>query len=159
MKMKENKTIIYPAGYKMEIQAWENDGDHTTNIAHWGLNYADVTFLIELLSLYSRESNYGNIYEWDFEDEDYKSYIFEVTRILKQHSGLTKLIPDDLNFDDAEDVDEFINDFTYSYMGGGEFATRRLEKITLSEHDEIKIVELGVYDSDLLKMLLAKQFA
>jgi len=63
------QTII-PAGYRVTITSWENDGDHYENTVHEGLTKERVEYILELCNLFKSDSStggktFGNLYEPD----------------------------------------------------------------------------------------------
>lgn len=61
------KQTIIPAGYRLTITSWENDGDHYQTIVVAGLTTARVRFIIELCKLFRSHHSvpgcFGNLYD------------------------------------------------------------------------------------------------
>ena len=117
-----------PAGYKIEVTTWENDGDdyHTTHIAGLGLD--EVRLLVKLAELvYSHnrlgERSYGNIYEPTEEQCDDLDRAIQTTFDKYNTQSITWSV--DRCCDKLVDL---------HLMGCSEFHTRVLSKIVVEHY-------------------------
>ncbi len=87
------KTII-PAGYRVTIESWENDGDNATTKVLEGLTEQDAKFVVDFASLFKSQNNkkpgIGNMYEPD--DEERAQVAKAVTAVVKKHLPLSEEI-------------------------------------------------------------------
>lgn len=114
-----NNTVI-PAGYRLTVVSWENDGDaYNTKIVE-GLNKRRTEFLIELAELC--RGKFGNMYEPDTD---------ELALLGDEVIKLFEKFPEELDNEEealtSEVALDYFHEFLYDLMGGSEFYTRVLD--------------------------------
>jgi hypothetical protein len=118
------KTII-PAGYRVTVTTWENDGDNYNTKTVEGLTESETEFVVKLCKLhysknaYKTAKGFGNMYEPS--EKEIETYFAALQKLRDEH---TTGSPEDC--DDPEGMQE------YGYKLGltcGEFYTRVCENI------------------------------
>lgn len=119
------KTII-PAGYRVTVTTWENDGDNHNTAVVEGVSQEAAKFIVELCKIHYSEnaqwgiSGYGNMYDPSEE------------KIDEYHKALQQLIDTHANglptpwCDSVDGVQEYAYDL---HLTGGEFFTRVCDDI------------------------------
>jgi len=100
---------VIPAGYRMSVVSWENDGDHYLTRTLEGLRKDEVHFYLDLCKLFKSENQvngtFGNMYcPSTYERAEAINAMFEV---MRQHKSC---VPSDLYghlIDLGKDDDEF----------------------------------------------------
>lgn len=120
---------IIKAGYRITVDSYENDGDCEITNSVDGLSELEAKFHIELLSLYTSEGGFGNIYDFDdrvspTEDDYNKARLAIVSKPEYQQFISDWYVKNPEYFFDAGS--EIIGDYT---GGDGEWATRQVEGI------------------------------
>lgn len=127
------KETIIPAGYRLTVTTWENDGDHYKTKVLEGLTKERVTALVELSKLFSSKNNggaakgyIGNMY--DPNDAERSRAKRAIDRVLKKYPGEFPPI-DDADVDDEDtDINDGVWDLIYELgLAGGDFYTRVME--------------------------------
>jgi len=127
--MKTKATII-PAGYRITVDSWENDGDNSRTETIEGLSEQDAKFTVDFALLFGsvngKDEGFGNLYEPS--DQEIEGLNKAIKRVVAKHSPLSS----DLHevFEDVDsDIDVYLE---YAYdlgLTGGDFFTRVLESI------------------------------
>lgn len=112
------QTVI-PAGYRLSIDSWENDGDYRQTEIIEGLSKERVQFLIELLSLFRSESNndgcFGNMYDPD--EGEITLAVAAMRQVMDKHRDALE----DDEVDYMTDVDQyFFSEMVSTYLGSSE---------------------------------------
>ena len=128
------KQTIIPAGYRVTITSWENDGDNYKDTIHEGLSKERVNYILELCNLFkskNRDINcFGNMYEPSRPQMDKAEEAAK--RILEKHRAV--LDERELaNLDSAEGEGE-IADMMCDYFGYSEDFTFRVYHRAKVEH-------------------------
>ena len=111
------KQTIIPAGYRVTITSWENDGDNYKDTIHEGLTKERVEYILELCKLFkskNRDKNcFGNMYEPspnEYEKaEKAVRVVLEKHRATLNHCELANLEADEGDMDVGEIVNEFLD--------------------------------------------------
>lgn len=124
------KTII-PAGYRITCKSWENDGDNYNTKTVEGLTYHQTQFYVDLLKLLSSKHlhgiGHGNLYEPN--EDECQALANDIKVVLEKHKG-SDAIPDDVNFDDVDEIVDFFCDVVGDFTGYSEhYLTRVVESI------------------------------
>ena len=114
------KNTIIPAGYRLSVTSWENDGDNYRTEIISGLSDEQVRLRIALLKLFERKGAFGNEYSMDTEKNDALPEAYE--KIISDHTNKT----DDLTL---EDIDDIVNQMGVANCS--DFATRLCESFTV----------------------------
>lgn len=125
------KQTIIPAGYRLSITSWENDGDHYQTKVLAGLTPGRVRFIIELCKLFrshhSVKSGYGNLY--DPSQTVVSAAVVAVMQVMQKHRNV--LTDDELDMlGTSDDIDEVVQDYVTEFIGKSEedFTFRVFEK-------------------------------
>ncbi len=116
-----------PAGYRLHIESYENDGDATKTEILEGVKREHIPFLVEVLKLLRSEATdepgcYGNMYSPDEDDP-------RVEELDEALEGLIAKYPDrPKNWDSTEQVFEELYDLG---LTGGEYHTRAFESLKI----------------------------
>jgi hypothetical protein len=115
------KYITIPAGYRLTVVSWENDGDnYNTKVGH-GLDHEETEFYIELIELC--RGDYGNMY--DPSKQDLEEFGYKILEIIKK---FPKQVEGE-SFETPQDALDLFNEVVYELMGASEdYYTRVLEK-------------------------------
>lgn len=133
------ETII-PAGYRVTVDSWENDGDAGRTITLTGLDRDAAKLYVEFARLFYSQNNhrgpkgYGNMYEpssemlKDAHDAAKKVILDNWKAFVSVGFDMTE---EDLN--DESYLREVVHDLHSDLFGMGEFYFRVLEKVKV-EH-------------------------
>ena len=116
------------AGYRITVDSYENDGDSSNTNSIDGLSELEAKFHVELLSLYTSEGGFGNVYDFDdsefpTEDDYNKARLAIVSKPEYQQFISDWYIKNPEYFADAG------SDIISDYTGDSEWATRQVESI------------------------------
>ena len=53
------QTVI-PAGYRLTVKSWENDGDNSNTVVLEGLTESKTPYLVDICKLFDHSHDYGN---------------------------------------------------------------------------------------------------
>jgi hypothetical protein len=116
------KQTIIPAGYRVTITSWENDGDNYKDKIHEGLTSARVEYILELCKLFKSGSNnggktFGNMDEYDSggfaKAEKAVRKVLEKHRAVLNHCELANLESEEGDMEVCEVVNKFIGSSEY----------------------------------------------
>ena len=137
--------VVVPAGYRLTIVSWENDGDNYNTKVVEGLSRERCQYLVDLckmlhFSIGSR-NDYNNLYEPS--DEEIEKLTDAMVDIVAKHPVSPKDLPDPMN---REDVRDYVIEDLYDLgLSMGEWYTRVCEKYT------VELVPPGVVFEDVTK--------
>ena len=138
--MKTKATII-PAGYRITIDSWENDGDNSRTGIVEELSEQDVKFTIDFALLFTENTvnvGIGNLY--DPSDSEQKMVAEAIREVVAKHSPLSENLSE--YFTDVDsDVYSMLG---YAYqlgLSGGDFCTRVLESIKVEYIPEPIVIQ------------------
>lgn len=136
------KYTTIPAGYKLIVTSWENDGDDYRVQELCGLSKEEIKFYVDLCMLF-KSGAHGNLYEPSEQELDDLNNAF--LELCKKHSHL-KEIDEFLNEEHDEFiVDDFLSEFherILSWSSGG-FHTRVFESFKVEYYpEELKIQDV-----------------
>lgn len=146
--MTEQYTTI-PAGYRLIITSWENDGDNYHTGMQHGLSRGELDFHLALCKLLTSRHNpknedYGNLVDYD------GSFEAAVWHVMCKYESL---LPESIKLPDEDGInkDQYPDWFTYayeiilqSYFGTSEYYFTRVFESCKIEYlpDEIKIQDV-----------------
>lgn len=114
-----NQTTI-PAGYRLSITSWENDGDHRQTKVLASLTAARVRFIIELCKLFRSHHQskdcFGNLY--DPTTHEIHQAHGAIARVFQKHRSA--LTDDELELLESQDGSEGCVDYVSEFIGQGE---------------------------------------
>ena len=126
----KTKTTIIPAGYRITVDSWENDGDNSRTKTIEGLSEQDAKFAVDFALLFGsrngKDEGFGNLYEPS--DKEMNKVGEAIKEVVAKHSPL----PKDLSevFEDADSDVFCMLEYAYDLgLTGGEFFTRVLDGI------------------------------
>lgn len=125
---------VIPAGYRIIVTTWENDGDNYNTKTLSGISLDETKFLVEYLeahgNFHRNSSNWGNMY--DPSQQDIDSYLVDMQLILDRYPAVKKAMEDRMRSGETATAD-CISEF-YGYDLGvtcGEFFTRVVDDFTI----------------------------
>ena len=127
------------AGFRLEVETWENDADNYRTEVLDGLTEAEVKFYVEVAKAhYSKndpsKKGFGNMYEPDKEEE--KEYTDAMRAIFRKHISVLNKIWDDFepSWIDEESFLDMVNNVNYKLgLNGSEYYfTRVTDSIKVS---------------------------
>lgn len=130
-----NNNTIIPAGYRLSVVSWENDGDAYQTRVFEGLTRERAEFLIEVAELTSR-GKFGNLYEPS--DTKLKKLGEAALALFKRFPGQSNFEPQGDEAADLEEARDCFGDLHFTLCGSSEhFYTRVLEswKIEYVPHE------------------------
>lgn len=86
-----SKTVLIPAGYRVEVTSWENDGDNYNTKSISGIkSESAVQFVVDICKLHKSEDDplnpgFGNLYEP--EDDEIEQFKEAVKDLIENHVG------------------------------------------------------------------------
>jgi len=128
------KITTIPAGYRLTVNSWENDGDHRRSVTRDGLSKEEVLFLTDVCEgmKMSNKPSFGNLYEpSDDECAEFEAFL---DSLIKKH-GLIDVT--------AEDVIDSLYDLGLS---SGDYYTRMCENYKV-EHVPKEVVLYDVTEN------------
>lgn len=133
------ETVI-PAGYRVSVASWENDGDAKRTITKEGLSREMAKFFVEAAAVFG---SYGNQYSPS--DAQLKVVHRKMREVIFANWEAFSQMWDDLTkeeMDTGDDLDSAIWDVTaelhYELLGGGDFRFRQMETIKV-EHLPVEV--------------------
>lgn len=127
------------AGFRLEVETWENDADNYRTKVLDGLTEAEVKFYVELAKAhYSmnglRKKGFGNMYEPGFNEKE--EYADAMRAIFRKHISVLNKIWDDFepSWIDEESFLDMVRSVNYELgIGGSEYYfTRVTDSIKVS---------------------------
>lgn len=122
----KTQTVI-PAGYRITVETWENDGDSNNTKVQVGLTKVEASFLADACrqfkSCNNRDAGVGNMYDPDTK----KLQIFEerMVELSARHPEMKNSEKYKDYFESEENISEAIHELLYDFsLTGGEFYTR-----------------------------------
>lgn len=79
------KYTTLPAGYRLTVNSWENDGDASATKIVAGLTRTQVKYYLEFLKLLENDSEYSNMFDPTF--EQIAAFHAEFVQIAKKYSA------------------------------------------------------------------------
>lgn len=123
------KQTTIPAGYRIAVTTWENDGDNYKTSTLEGLSKEKVQYYCDLLKPFGHSCHYGvgnlgNIYQFNEGQEE--QLLTHYRNILEKHKGVLDIDGDIFN----DDLTDIFNDELYDLdVRGGDQETRVVESI------------------------------
>lgn len=138
------KTIV-PAGYRLTVVSWENDGDNYNTKVVEGISRERCQYLVDLCKLlhFNISSNnvYNNLYEPS--DEEIEKLTDAMMDLVVKHSISRSDLPDPTN---REDVRDYVIEDLYDLgLSHGEWYTR------VCDDYRVELVPPGVEFEDVTK--------
>lgn len=127
--MKTPKITIIPAGYRITVESWENDGDNCRTEIIEGLSEQDAKFTVDFALLFAskngKDEGIGNLCDPSADEE--KRVVEAINKVVTKHSPLSE----DLSFFTSLDCDVYsMMEYGYNLgLSGGDFFTRVLDSI------------------------------
>ncbi len=126
-----------PAGYRLTVTSWENDGDNYNTKTLDGLTLDKVSYLVDLCKILDYASNtkgnFGNLYEPS--DIDTLGFFGEVKTIIHNHPSVLAdfltLVEGMEPIEDEAYYDYASEDLYELSLVGGEFFTRVCESFVV----------------------------
>lgn len=86
-------TVLIPAGYRVEVTSWENDGDNYNTKSISGIkSESAVKFVVDICKLHRSRSDhsipgekFGNV--WDSDGEEVNRYQAAIEELIENHVG------------------------------------------------------------------------
>lgn len=78
------KTVTIPAGYRLIIDSWENDGDNSQQVTLDGLSELEVTAYTQICKLIAPGEEISNLYGEVYDNEDLDNAILAIVPILQE---------------------------------------------------------------------------
>ena len=126
-----SKETIIPAGYRLSVTTWENDGDNYQTKMLEGLTKERVTALVALCKLFSsknRGAGIGNIY--DPNDHERAKANRAISKVLKKYPEEFPFFVEGKEDDEEDGVSDSAWTLIYDLgLAGGDFYTRVMERI------------------------------
>lgn len=130
------KNTVIPAGYRVTITSWENDGDNYNTKILEGLTVQQAKFYVDFAKLFTKsgwEGGIGNLYEPN-DQEIAKAYAQIEPLAIKHNAAIYSLNIFDADIltsaIDEGDAGEMLMELAYDIgLSCGEFWTRFCEEI------------------------------
>lgn len=129
----DNNPFAIPAGFRIIVDSWENDGDASATATVSGIQTeAEVRFYVKLLELLA--GDFGNMY--DPSDDEIAAFVAAVRAVMIEHTPASLLHSDVLSVADLSDAD--VQDFAHEILseftgyGGENYYTRVVEKVQVA---------------------------
>lgn len=134
------ETII-PAGFRVTINSWENDGDAKRSEIKEGLSREMAAFYVDVAKLFYSKNNYrgpkgfGNMYS-PSKEELKEAHAAAKQVILKHFTAFCKMWGEDYDvaiLDSEDALYDFTSELHYDLFGASDFQFRVLESVKV-EH-------------------------
>lgn len=139
------QTII-PAGFRLTVHSWENDGDNRRSLVQDGLTSAHARFLVDFAKLFYSRNNrrgtagFGNLYKPSSEElqqaHDAAKQVFlkHWDEFVSLYEGITK---EELEDPESDALHDIVGELHYDLFGASEFRFRVLDKYTVEFVPEV----------------------
>ena len=82
------KTTTIPAGYRLTVKSWENDGDNNQTKIIEGIQHdEDVMFYVALCKMHDMDTPYSNLY--DPRDKEIQMHNSALLELIKKFPNMT----------------------------------------------------------------------
>lgn len=122
----KTQTVI-PAGYRITVETWENDGDSNNTKEQAGLTKVEASFLADACRQFksssNREGGVGNMYDPD--SKELQMFEERMVELSARHPEMKNSEKYKDYFESEENISEAIHELLYDFrLTGGEFYTR-----------------------------------
>ena len=138
------KITTIPAGYRLTVDSWENDGDNEQTRVIEGIQHdEDVMFYVALCKMHDMDTPYSNLYEP--RDKEIQMHDIALLELIKKFPNMTYYDKPLTNVSDVRNIMDYIGIGATEYYLTGVCDSFKIEYIKKDIIFE-DITEIFMYD-------------